>query len=124
MRKILPASLKRLTSKNGSVLSFFTCAKCYLSCIGCTKRYWEKRLEEHTHLSALTGESLQGVQIFAPMQHIRAGCHVHVRRENFQIIGSEKDVYLLRLKESILISTTRPQLNGSVTSVPLHLFTS
>ena len=82
-------------------------------------------MEEHTHLfTALTGEPLKGVEIYAAIQHVRSGCHVHVRQENFQIIGSEKDVYLLRLKESILISTTRPQLNGSVTSVPLHLFTS
>ena len=29
---------------------------------------WEKRLEEHLHISALTGNPLSGLQIFAPMQ--------------------------------------------------------
>ena len=106
------------------VIYKFTCAKCNLSYVGCTKRYWEKRLEEHTHVSALTGKPLHGAQVFAPMQHVKSGCHVHVKRENFQIIGFEKDRYLLQLKESIIISSTRPQLNGNVTSVPLCLFAS
>ena len=106
------------------VIYKFTCAKCNLSYVGCTKRYWEKRLEEHTHVSALTGKPLSGVQIYAPMQHVRSGCHVHVTRDNFQIIGHEKNRYLLELKESIIISTTRPQINGNIRSVPLHLFSS
>ena len=106
------------------VIYQFTCAKCNLSYIGCTKRYWEQRLEEHTHVSALTGKPLNGKQIFAPMQHVRCGCHVKVSREDFKIIGHEKDRYLLQLKESIIINTTRPQLNGNVTSVPLALFSS
>ena len=76
------------------------------------------------HVSALTGKPLSGVQIYAPMQHVRSGCHVHVTRDNFQIIGHEKNRYLLELKESIIISTTRPKLNGNIRSVPLHLFSS
>ena len=71
-----------------------------------------------------THTSLQGVQIYAPMQHIRRECHVRVSRDNFKILGHEKDKYLLKVKEIILISTTRPKLNGSVTSVPLALFSS
>ena len=106
------------------VIYQYTCPKCNLRYVGCTKRYWEKRLEEHTHLSALTGKPLHGVQIYAPMQHVRRECHVRVSRENFKILGHEKDKYLLKVKESILISTTRPKLNGSVTSVPLALFSS
>ena len=35
------------------VIYKYTCAKCKLCYIGCTKRYWEKRLEEHLHVSAL-----------------------------------------------------------------------
>ena len=106
------------------VIYKYTCAKCNLSYVGCTKRFWEKRLEEHTHVSGLTGKPLQGMIIYAPMQHVRSGCHVKVSRENFEIIGYEKDWYLLQLKESIIISTTRPKLNGNVTSVPLALFSS
>ena len=71
------------------VIYHYTCAKCNLSYYGCTKRYWEKRLEEHTHKSALTGGPLVGVQIFAPMKHARS-CDCHAMRENFEIIGFEK----------------------------------
>ena len=104
------------------VIYQYTCAKCNLSYVGCTKRFWETRLQEHTHVSALTGKSLHGMLMFAPMQHARAGCHERVKRGDFKIIGHEKDHYLLQLKESIIISTSRPQLNGNLASVPLHLF--
>ncbi len=108
------------------VIYEYTCAKCNLSYIGCTKRYWEKRLEEHVHVSALTGKPLHGVQVFTPLQHVRSNCcpETKISRENFKIIGHEKDKYLVQLKESILISTSRPALNGNITSVPLALFAS
>ena len=102
----------------------YTCTECNLSYIGCTKRYWEKRLEEHLHISALTGRPLNGLQIFAPMQHVRSGtCIARPTRDDFTIIGREKNPYALQVKESIFISTSRPALNNNITSVPLHLFT-
>ena len=61
----LPASL------DSHVIYRYTCAICNDSYIGCTKRYWEKRLEEHTHISALTGNPLSGGTIYAPLQHVR-----------------------------------------------------
>ena len=105
------------------VIYKYTCAKCKLCYIGCTKRFWEKRLEEHLHVSALTGKPLQGMQIYAPMQHVRNSCPGRrISREDFEIIGHEKNKYLVQLKESILIRTSRPRLNGNQTSVPLALF--
>ena len=106
------------------VIYKYTCAECNLSYIGCTKRFWEKRLEEHLHVSALTGKPLSGCTIYAPLQHVRSdSCPAKkISREDFSIIGNEKDKYLVKLKESILISTCRPRLNGGITSVPLHLF--
>jgi hypothetical protein len=106
------------------VIYKFTCAGCNSSYIGSTKRFWEKRLEEHLHVSALTGKSLNGMQVFAPMQHVKSGCcPVHsYSRDNFSIIGREKNPYLLQVKESIFISTSKPQLNNNIVSVPLHLF--
>ena len=73
-------------------------------------------------MSGLTGKPLSGLTISAPMQHVRAGCHVPVKREDFEIIGLEKDSDLLQLKESLLITTLKPRLNNNTTSVPLHLF--
>ena len=56
-----------------SVIYKYTCATCNRCYIGCTKRFWEKRLEEHVHVSALTGKPLNGMQIFTPLH----------RNENF-----------------------------------------
>ena len=107
------------------VIYKYTCAGCNLSYIGCTKRYWEKRLEEHSHISARTGGPLSGLQIFAPLQHVKSNCCSarSVTRDDFEIIGRESDSYLLQVKESIFVSKERPILNNNVTSVPLHLFT-
>ena len=118
------------SSLTSGVIYEYTCATCNDSYIGCTIRYFEKRLEEHTHISALTGKPLSGAQVFAPMQHVRSGCcnsNSHstvpmVTRDNFKIIGYEKDRYLLFIKESILIKKANPKLNGTFTSVPLSLF--
>ena len=95
-----------------------------LSYVGYTARYWEKRLEEHTHISARTGKPLTGMQIFAPMQHTRKseGRCGKVLREDFEFIGGGGGRYLLQVKESIMIKKLNPELNGSTTSVPLHLF--
>ena len=100
------------------------CAKCKLSYIGYTARYWEKRLEEDTHISARTGKPLTGMQIFAPMQHKQKseGRCGKVLREDFEFIGSGGGRYLLKAKESIMINNLNPELNCSITSVPLQLF--
>ena len=112
------------SSLMSGVIYKYTCAECNLCYIGSTKRYWEKRLEEHTHRSALTGKKLSGVQVYAPMQHMRSDscCRDSMSRDEFEIIGREKNPYLLKVKESILIKTQKPGLNGHKTSVPLTLF--
>ena len=107
------------------VIYKYKCATCNRSYIGCTKRFWEKRLEEHLQVSALTGKQLNGLQTYAPLDHVRSDSCTEreISRENFSIIGRENDKYLLQLKESIFITTSRPALNGMITSVPLCLFT-
>ena len=106
------------------VIYKFSCAGCNSCYIGSTKRFWEKRLEEHLHVSALTGNPLTGVQVFAPMQHVKSGaCPVNsYSRDNFTIIGREANPYMLLVKESIFISTSKPNLNNNKTSVPIYLF--
>ena len=106
------------------VIYKFTCAGCNFSYIGSTKRFWETRLEEHLHISALSGKPLKGQLVFTPMKHVKSGCCPvgSYSRDNFCIIGREKNPYLLLVKESILISTSDCPLNNRKTSVPLHLF--
>ena len=106
------------------VIYKYTCGKCNLTYVGSTKRFWEKRLEEHVHISALTGKPLHGLQVFAPMIHVKSDCcsETKISRDDFRIIGREKDNYLVQVKESIIISTTRPRLNNNIVSIPLSLF--
>ena len=108
------------------VIYKYTCAHCNVSYIGCTARYWEKRLEEHTHISALTGKPLSNAQVFAPLQHVKSSkCNPlgpNGSRDDFEILGYEKDRFLLQVKESILIKKDNPAINGTVTSVPIYLF--
>ena len=81
-------------------------------------------MEEHTHISGLTGKSLNGMQVFPPLQHVRSqSCGFNrVNRGDFEIIGHENNFKLLQLKESILIKHQKPELNGNQTSVPVYLF--
>ena len=108
------------------VIYKYTCANCNVSYIGCTCRYWEKRLEEHTQISALTGKPLSGTQVFAPLQHVKSEkCNPagpKISRDSFEIIGRDNDRYVLQIKESILIKKFNPKINGNITSVPLYLF--
>ena len=114
---------KSLTS---GVIYSYKCAVCNHCYIGSTKRFFEKRLEEHLHISALTGNRLQGLQVFTPMQHMRSDkCSSStMSRDEFTIIGRDENPYLLTVKESIFISTLKPQLNNNQMSVPLSLFAS
>ena len=103
----------------------FQCAGCNLRYIGSTKRYFEKRLEEHLHKSALTGKSLSGMQMFTPMHHVRTKCRHEspcMGREDFKVIGREQNPFLLLIKESLFIYKLRPELNNNDACVPLKLF--
>ena len=104
------------------VIYQFTCAGCNSSYIGSTKRFWEQRLQEHLHISALTGKPLNGLQVFAPLHHVRSCQGARISRDNFKIIGRDNSHYLLQVKESIFITTLRPRLNNNITSVPINLF--
>ena len=108
-KDIIPKSLV------SGVIYKYTCPTCNRGYIGSSKRFWEKRLEEHLHISALTGKPLNGLQVFAPMQHVRMSSDCtesNIAREDFQIIGREQNAYILRIKESIHINHERPQLNS------------
>ena len=61
------------------------------------------------------------------MEHLKyyhsiQGESPRVTRDEFEIIGHEKNWYLLQVKESILINKLAPELNDNISSVPLYLF--
>ena len=45
------------------VIYEYKCPRCNSRYIGSAYRYWEKRLEEHLHMSALTGKPLKRVKV-------------------------------------------------------------
>ena len=139
-KKILPAvNLKVIFNTGSRMSSYFKykdvfpsslisgvvykykCSKCNLSYLGSTYRYFEKRLEEHLHISALTGKPLTGLQFWTPMDHARK-CGINNTRDDFTIVCHEKNRYLVRLKESILIHSLGPELNNTTESTKLYLF--
>ena len=99
------------------------CTRCNFRYIGSTYRYWEKRLEEHLHMSALTGKPFKGLQSFAPMLHAKSKCCVYKSSDDFCIIDKEKGWHLIRLNESIFINHFKPSLNTKEDNAELVLFT-
>ena len=106
------------------VVYYYPCARCKLSYVGSTKCFWEKRLEEHLHISALTGARLYGKQWYPPLIHVKSDkcSQTENSREDFKILCHEKNPYLVKLKESLFIYKLRPQLNGYKESTRLYLF--
>ena len=98
------------------------CPRCNSMYIGSTFRYWEKRLEQHLHMSALTGKPLKGLQSFALMFHAKGKCCINNSSDDFRIISKEKDQHLIRLKESIFINHFKPSLNTKEDNAELVLF--
>ena len=74
------------------VIYEYKCPRCNSRYIGSTYRYWEKRLEEHLHMSALTGKPLKGLQSFAPMLHAKGKCCINNSSDDFRIIGKETGI--------------------------------
>ena len=80
----------------------YQCDRCNSVYIGKTKRYWEKRLQEHLSISALTGKEMKTFQTWPPMEHCQSSnCKGEISRDNFTIIGRQKVDYLLKIQESL-----------------------
>ena len=101
----------------------YKCDRCNSVYIGKTKRYWEKRLEEHLSISALTGKQMKTCQVWPPMEHSRSCEGSNLSRDRFVIVGRERKDFLLKIQESIKIYECNPNLNKQNESTKLYLFT-
>ena len=108
-------------SLRSGIVYKYQCAKCNFSYIGSTYRYLAKRIEEHLHISALTGKPLVGLQVWSPMAHAKV-CNVTNTEKDFTILCTETNRSLLRIKESLFIFKCKPELNTMTESCKLHLF--
>ena len=113
----IPKNLKSL------VLYKFTCSDCNVTYIGKTKRHYQVRLSEHLGISKLTNRPLKYSKqtTTAVRDHLHC-CNHNNTPDSFKIIGSARNDYHLKIKESLNILRENPVLNKTVKSFPLYLF--
>ena len=113
----VPMNLKSL------VLYKFTCSDCNITYIGKTCRHFQVRFSEHLGISKTTNLPLKynKKSSTAVRDHIHF-CEHHNTVDCFKIIGSAKNDYHLKIKESLNIHRENPLLNKTVKSFPLTLF--
>ena len=106
------------------ILYRFLCNKCNLVYYGKTFRHYKVRVYEHLGTSLKTNKpytyNSENSNNTAVLTHIHS-CKCEASMDDFKIIGSAKNDYHLRIKESIIIKKDNPILNKSVKSIPLSL---
>ena len=107
------------------VLYRFVCNKCNLIYYGKTFRHFKVRVYEHLGKSLKTDKpytyNSKNTNNTTVLNHIH-NCKCKASIDDFKIIGSAKNDYHLRIKESIIIKKDNPILNKTVKSIPLSLF--
>ena len=107
------------------ILYEFSCNKCNLVYYGKTFRHFKVRAFEHLGLSLRTGKQYtfnpKNNNNTAVLNHLHK-CNCDASLHDFRIIGSARNDYHLRIKESLIIQRDKPTLNNSVQSIPLTLF--
>ena len=79
------------------------------------------RVGEHSGVSPLTGKKSKTKKTTAIKDHMLFCDHV-VSLEDFKILASSNSEFHLKIKESLLISRDKPELNRNEKSLPLYLF--
>ena len=107
------------------ILYKFLCNKCNLVYYGKTFRHYKVRVFEHLGTSLRTFKPFtynpKNNNNTAVLNHIQK-CKCKVSIDDFCIIGSAKNDFHLRIKESLVIQKDNPVLNKTVKSIPLKLF--
>lgn len=105
------------------VLYKYSCSSCNTTYIGKSLRHFQVRYSEHLGISKLTNKAYTYNKKTSTTvrDHIH-NCKHEGTPENFKIIGSAKNDYHLKIKESLNILREKPELNKTVKSFPLYLF--
>ena len=113
----------RLRSK---ILYRYTCNRCNSIYLGKTKRHFLVRAYEHLGLSIRTGKQFtynpNNDNNSTILDHLHQSKECNGDVDNFEIIGSAKNDFFLKIKESLLIQKHKPKLNSKDKSIPLLLF--
>ena len=113
----VPNNLKSL------VLYRFKCSDCNVTYIGKTSRHYQIRYSEHLGISKVTNLPLKyNVKSSTAVRDHTHKCNHKSSIDCFKLIGSARNDYHLKIKESLNILREKPELNKTVKSFPLHLF--
>ena len=120
---MFPFTHKIIDDLRSLILYTFKCNSCNAVYHGKTKRHFRVRANEHLGISCLSGKPFKydGPNATAIREH----CHVHSHGNgitDFKIVGSAKNDYFLRIKESLMLYKSDNTINRAGTSIPLLLF--
>ena len=103
-----------------NVVYQFKCSSCNASYFGKTTRHLKVRACEHLGVSPRTGKLVRSAQTTAVKDHLLfcgPGSF-----DNFTVVTSAPNNYILELKESLMIFRDKPNLNRNISSSPLYLY--
>ena len=104
-----------------NVVYKFSCGRCNATYYGKTCRHLNVRIGEHSGISPLTGKKSKARKTTAVKDHMLFCDHI-VSLDDFQILTSSNSEFHLKIKESLLISRDKPELNRNEKPLPLCLF--
>ena len=104
-----------------NVVYKFSCGRCNATYYGETCRHLNIRVGEHSGVSPLTAKKSKAKTTTAIKNHMLFYDHV-VCLEDFKILASSNSEFHLKIKESLLISRDKPELNRNEKFLPLYLF--
>ena len=124
--KVIFKSTARLKDKVSfnlpyNVIYKFSCGRCNATYYSDTCRHLNVRVGGHSGVSSLTGKKLKSKTTTAVKDHMLFCDHV-VSLEDFKILASRNSEFHLKIKESLLMSRDKPELNRNEMSFPLYLF--
>ena len=104
-----------------NVVYKYSCGRCNATYYGETCRHFNVRVGEHSGISPLTGKKSKARKTTAVKDHMLFCDHI-VSLDDFKILTSSNSEFHLKIKESLLISRDKPELNRNEKSLPLCLF--
>ena len=104
-----------------NVVYKFLCGRCNATSYGKTFRHLNIRGGEHADISSLTRITSKAKTTTAIKDHMLFYDH-EVSLNDFKILVSSNSEFHLQIKESLLISHDKPELNKNETFLPIYLF--
>ena len=99
----------------------FQCGLCNESYYGDSIRHLDVRSGEYIGLSPLTEKEVKPSHNSAVCDHLLR-CNFLSSFDNFSILAHENKIYILEIKESLLLRRDKPSLYRNINSAPLYLF--